>query len=122
MEKETYYQEILRLQRILENRVEDKKGDDPVISGSKKELAVKATALNSSVLKLSAQVEELEEENRRLREEKPRGSQEGNGTHCQTTGMVSSVCVFVCIDIVLFRSTGKQISGPQPVSTDITGC
>ena len=64
LEKDTYYREVIRLQSLAEKMSTDLNDEIP---NSRKELKTKVDILNDSLVKMSERLEEMEEENRRLK-------------------------------------------------------
>ena len=75
VEKETYYKEIVRLQDLIEKMAKELNEEMPE---SKKTLKLKLNALNEAVIVKSRRLEELEEENEKLKKKQgKRGSIHG---------------------------------------------
>ena len=66
MATEVYYQEVCRLQKLLEQLHAEYRGPSPI---SYREVQAKAQVLEEGVARLSQQLEGAESDNKRLREE-----------------------------------------------------
>ena len=64
LEKDTYYREVIRLQSLA-GKMSTELSDE--IPNSRKELKTKVDILNNSLVKMSERLEEVKEENRRLK-------------------------------------------------------
>ena len=64
LEKDTYYREVIRLQSLAEKMSTELNDEIP---NSRIELKTKVDILNDSLVKMSERLEEVKEENRRLK-------------------------------------------------------
>ena len=78
MEKDTYYHEVMRLQSLTEKMTTELNDEIP---NTKKELKMRVDILNESMVKMRERLEEIDEENKRL---KKRQGKRGTGLHGET--------------------------------------